>query len=283
MIAILGGLGAALIWAVSTLCSARSSRLIRPASVVAWVALVGLLANVAFIVLGGQGVSLGGADVGWLLAAGAGNVVGLLLAYRALRHGKVGLVAPIVSTEGAVAALLAVAGGEHLGAATAGLLALIAAGIVIAAVSREEPPVPGERERPSVGLALLAALSFGCGLYATARLGASVSAGWAALPPRLVGVLAVTVPLAVRRRLEITRRALPLVVIAGLAELGGFLAYVVGARRDVAVTAVLGSQFAVVAGVAAYVLFHERLTRLQLGGVGCVVAGVATLTVLRAH
>jgi len=131
-------------------------------------------------------------------------------------------------------------------------------------------------------LALLAALSFGCGLYATARLGASVPAGWAALPPRLVGVLAVAVPLALTRRLEISRRVLPLVVIAGLAEVGGFLAYVLGARRDVAITAVIASQFAAIAGVAAFLLFRERLTRLQLGGVGCIVAGVAALALLRA-
>ncbi len=282
MIALLGGLGAALIWGVSTLCSARSSRLIRPASVVAWVALVGLAANVGVIAVGREGIAPSAADAGWMVVAGVGNVGGLLLAYTALRRGKVGLVAPIVSTEGAVAALLAVAAGERLGPDTAALLGVIAAGIVIAAVAREERPAPGERPRPSVGLALLAALSFGCGLYATARLGASLPAGWAALPPRLVGVLVVTVPLAVTGRLEITRRSLPLVATSGLAEVGGFLAYVAGARHDVAITAVLSSQFAAVAGVAAFLLFRERLTRLQLGGVGCIIVGVAALTLLRA-
>ena len=282
MIALLGGLVAALVWGVSTLSSARSSRLIQPASVVAWVALIGLAANVCVIAIGREGITLDAADAGWMFVAGAGNVVGLLLGYTALRRGKVGLVAPIVSTEGAVAALLAVAAGEKLGAATAAVLGLIAAGIVIAGVSREELPVPGERKRRSVGLALLAAVFFGCGLYATARLGASAPVGWAALPPRLLGVLVVTVPLAVTGRLEISRRSLPLVVTAGLAEVGGFLAYVVGARHDVAVTAVLASQFAAVAGVAAFLLFRERLTRLQLGGVSCIVVGVATLALLRA-
>jgi drug/metabolite transporter (DMT)-like permease len=282
MIALLGGVGAALAWGVSTLCSARSSRLIRPASVVAWVALVGLAANVAVIAATREGIALSAADAGWMLAVGLPNVVGLLLSYTALRSAKVGLVAPIVSTEGAVAAVLAVVAGERLGTATAAVLGLIVAGIVIAAVSREELPAAGAHQRRAVGLALLAALSFGCGLYATARLGAAVPAGWAALPPRLVGVAVVTVPLAITGRLEISRRAVPLVVTAGVAEVAGFLAYVAGARHDVAVAAVLGSQFAALAGVAAFLLFRERLTRVQLGGVGCIVVGVAVLALLRA-
>jgi drug/metabolite transporter (DMT)-like permease len=282
VIAVWGGLGAALVWALSTLCSARSSRILRPASVVAWVALTGLAANIVLIALDRPAVSLGAADVGWMLAAGAGNAVGLLLGYTALRHGKVGLVAPIISTEGAVAAVVAVAAGERLGAAPAALLVVIAGGIVVAAVAREELPVPEERKRLSVELALLAALSFGLGLYATARLGATLPVGWAALPPRLVGVLGVAVPLALSGRLELTRRAVPLVVTSGLAEVGGFALYVIGARHDIAVTAVLASQFAAVAGVAAFVLFRERLTRLQLGGVTCIVLGVAVLALLRA-
>ena len=40
--------------------------------------------------------------------------LGLLLMYRALRIGKVGVVAPIASTEGAIAAVFSVALGEQL-------------------------------------------------------------------------------------------------------------------------------------------------------------------------
>jgi drug/metabolite transporter (DMT)-like permease len=44
---------------------------------------------------------------------------------------------------------------------------------------------------------------------------------------------------------------------------------------------VLGSQFAVVSSVGAYILFRERLTRLQLAGVVVVIAGVTALVALR--
>ena len=293
MIAILGGLGAAFAWAAGTLCSARSSRLIGAASVLAWVMLVGLVANLAVVAAGPRPGPLSGADVALLATAGVGNVLGLFLAYTALRSGKVGLVAPIVSTEGAIAAVLAVATGESLGAAPVVLLALMASGVVLAAVAPEEPtaldeprPVgsraPGShRSRPAV-LAALAAVSFGVGLFATGRLGASLPLGWALLPPRVVGVVAVTIPVALSRRLRLTRATLPLVVVAGLAEVVGFASYVAGARHGIAVAAVLASQFAAIASVAAYVLFRERLTRLQFGGVAIIVIGVAALTAIKA-
>lgn len=282
MIALLGGLGAALAWAVSTLCSSRSSRMIRPASVLAWVALSGLVVNLAVVAAEPRPHSLSGADVVWLVVSGAGNVAGLLLIYSALRHGKVGLVAPITSTEGAIAAVIAVVAGETLGLTSILLLAVITAGVMLASVAREERPVPGERKSLSVALALCAALAFGAGLYATGRLGGTLPAGWAVLPPRIVGVIAVTVPLALTRRLTITRAALPLVVTAGVAEVVGFLSFAAGARHGLAVTAVLSSQFAAVASVAAYFLFRERLTRLQLCGVVVIVAGVAALTAVHA-
>ncbi len=282
MIAVLGGLGAALMWATGTLCSARSSRIIGPASVLAWVMLTGLAANLAVVAVGPRPGPLSGSDLALMLTAGVGNVLGLFLAYSALRRGKVGLVAPILSTEGAIAAVLAVATGEALGVASALLLVVMASGVVLAAVAPEELPVPGERTSAPVGLATLAALSFGVSLFATGRLGASLPVGWTLLPPRVVGVVAVTIPLALTRRLRLTRPAVPLVVTAGLAEVLGFASYVAGARHGIAVAAVLASQFAAIASVAAYVLFRERLTRLQLGGVGLIVLGVAALTAIKA-
>ena len=282
MVAVLGGLGAALMWATGTLCSARSSRIIGPASVLAWVMLTGLAANLAVVAVGPRPGPLSGSDVALMVTAGVGNVLGLFLAYSALRRGKVGLVAPILSTEGAIAAVLAVATGDALGVASALLLVVMASGVVLAAVAPEELPVPGERTSAPVGLATLAALSFGVSLFATGRLGASLPVGWTLLPPRVVGVVAVTIPLALTRRLRLTRPAVPLVVTAGLAEVLGFASYVAGARHGIAVAAVLASQFAAIASVAAYVLFRERLTRLQLGGVGLIVLGVAALTAIKA-
>ena len=279
MIALLGGLGAALAWGAGTFCSARSSRIIGAASVVAWVMLIGLVANLAVIAIGPAPGALGATGIAWMLVAGSGNVAGLLLEYTALRRGKVGIVTPVTSTEGAIAALLAVVAGEALGVAQAGLLAVVALGIVLAGVAPDEP-TPDQHKSGAIWLAALAALSFGISIFATGHLSASLPVGWAVLPPRLVGVAVVTIPLALTRRLRLARSAVPLVIFTGLAEMLGFVCYAVGARHSVAIAAVLGSQFAVVASVAAYLFVRERLTRLQLAGVVVIVAGVAALTVV---
>ena len=44
----------------------------------------------------------------------------------------------------------------------------------------------------------------------------------------------------------------------------------------------LASQFAGLAALAAFVLFRERLTRVQLAGVVAIAVGVAVLSALRA-
>ena len=281
MIALLGGLGAALAWGTGSFCSARASRMIGAASVVAWVMLLGLLANLALVAVGPQPGSLTATDGAWMLVSGLGNVAGLLLEYSALRRGKVGIVTPVASTEGAIAALLAVAAGEALGLASAGLLAIVALGVVLAGVAPEDQPAMDRRRSGSFWLAALAALSFGIGIFATGHLSASLPVGWAVLPPRLVGVAAVTIPLALSRRLRLSRAALPLVAFTGLAEVLGFVCFALGARDSVAVAAVLGSQFAAVASVAAYLFLRERLTRLQLAGVVVILGGVAALTWVR--
>ena len=295
MIALLGGLGAALAWGTGTFFSARSSRSIGAWSVVAWVMLFGLGANLVVIAVGPSlsPGALGATDIGWMLVSGLGNVVGLILEYTALRRGKIGVVTPVTSTEGAIAAVLAVAAGEALGVAPAGLLAVVALGVVLAGVAPEEPmaaqpgperPAPGHQEPPdqhrlaALGLAALAALSFGIGIFATGHISESLPVGWAVLPPRLVGVALVTIPLALSRRLRLTRAVLPLVVFTGLAEVFGFVCFAFGARESVAVAAVLGSQFGAVAAVAAFFFLRERLTRLQLAGVVLILVGVAALT-----
>jgi multidrug transporter EmrE-like cation transporter len=60
------------------------------------------------------------------------------------------------------------------------------------------------------------------------------------------------------------------------------ICFVLGARHGIAVSSVLASQFAAIAAVAAYVLFHERLARVQMVGVATVLVGVGALSGLQA-
>lgn len=282
MIAILGGLGAAVAWAISTLCSSRSSRIIDPVSVVAWVMLVGLVITLPVVALDGVPSRLDGSAGAWLAFSGVGNVGGLALTYRALRIGQVALVAPIISTEGAIAAVIALLAGESLAPGIGVTLVMIAVGVCLSAVPAEDRPEADRARHPAaVMFAVAAALTFGASLYATARAGASLPAPWVVLSARLIGTVALAIPMALAGRLRLTRRALPLVVASGICEVLGFYSYTFGSRHGIAVAAVLSSQFAAIAGVAAYFLFGERLSRVQLLGVCTVILGVALLSALR--
>jgi uncharacterized membrane protein len=297
MLAILAGLATAAIWATTLLASSRSARLIGPTSTLAWVMLVGLFVTVPLIALTSPPVTLTGEDVARLAVAGVANTGGLLLAYMALRGGKVAVVGPIVSTEGAIAAVLAILAGDVVTAATIGVLAVIAIGVVLAAVEPEGPPAAMSSESPSAptappsasrgtvataGLAVGAAVLFGVNLFVTSRIAADLPLAWAVLPARLVGVLLVSLPLLLTRRIHIVRPAVPLVVLIGLAEVAGVLTFSLGARDSAAVTAVLASQFAAIAAVVAWVAFGERLGRLQIVGVVVIAVGVAVLAAVQA-
>jgi drug/metabolite transporter (DMT)-like permease len=241
---------------------------------------VGLLVAAPAAAISGAPDNLDDGAVGWLLVSGAGNVVGLLCAYSALRIGKVGLVGPISSTEGAVAAVISVVAGERLAPGAGVTLAVITVGVVLATRSSANRGDTRRSDSRAAVLAGGAALSFGLSLYATGRVSRELGIAWAVLPPRVIGVAAIAIPLGVTGRWRMSRAAFPLVVVCGLCEVLGFASFALGARHGLAVSAVLASQFAAIAAVVAYLAFHERLARVQVIGVTTIVVGVSVLSAL---
>lgn len=284
MIAVLGGLGAACAWAFTTMCYARASRVLPSASVIALAMLVGLAVTAPAAAATGIPGDLGGRTVGLLVLAGVANLTGLLFVVTALRAGKAGIVAPIVSTEGAIAAVLAVIAGETVAPGAGATLAVIAIGIALASIGSDETEGATTAANPKQALllAIAAALAFGVSLYATGQVSDELSVPWALLPARVIGALFLAVPLLAARRLRISREALPFVVLAGVGEVIGFAAFTVGARDGIAISAVLASQFGVLTAIAAFVLFGERLTRPQTAGIAAIAIGVASLTWIQA-
>ena len=279
MISIVFGLGTAIFFASSSLMSSRAVKVIGSASSVAWVMLIGLALTLPFTFAAGIPDEVA-PNTGWLLTAGAGNVAGILVAGLAFRVGKVGVIAPILATEGAIAAVIAAVLGESVAPIVAFILLVIVGGIVLSATAPDPEPLEHERPLAAVALATGAALLFGVSLYAAGRLSGELPIAWVLLPARLVGTLALFVPLLLLRRLRITRGTLPLVVAMGFTEVLGFVCYAIGAQYQVGVTSVLASQFAPIAAVMAYVLFKERLGRLQIVGVVILVLAVTALAVV---
>jgi drug/metabolite transporter (DMT)-like permease len=283
LIAILGGLGAAAAWTLSTICSSRSSRMLEPAAVVAWVMLVGFVVAVPLALARGIPSAIVHTPGLWLALAGAGNVGGLLLAYQAMRAGRVALVAPVLSSEGAMAALIAILVGESIAPRVGVTLTVIVIGIALAAI----PGGSGgesvhHRHGRAMVFAIGGALAFGASLYAAGRAGNALPAAWVAAAARIIGLPVLVAPLALRGGLRLTRSAAPLVLASGLAEVAGFYAYTAGARHGIAIAAVLSSQFGSLAALVGYLFFGERLSATQICGVAATVAGVAVLSALQA-
>ncbi len=278
MISVVFGLATAVFFASSSLLSSRAVKVIGSWSAVAWAMLVGLVITLPFLFASGIPAALG-ENAGWMIAAGLGNVAGLVLAGLAFRVGKVGVITPILATEGAISAVIAAMLGESIAPIIAFLLMVIVVGIVISATAPDPEPLAHERPVLAVALATCGALVFGVSLFATGHLSGDLPISWVLLPPRLVGILALTIPLALSRNLRLTRGTAPLVIGMGFAEVIGFTCFAIGAQYQVAVTSVLASQFAPIAAVMAYILFKERLGRLQITGVVILVAAVTALSI----
>jgi drug/metabolite transporter (DMT)-like permease len=273
-----------------------------------WVMLIGTLIAVPATILGGSGADLTPAALQLLAVSGIGNIVGLLLAYTAFQGGKVAVIAPILSTEGAMGAVISIVFGEQVGIAAAVVLTAIAVGIVLASAGGSEEAVaaepgglalehaeaaaatsprdvasgPGHPDRKATLLALAAVVCFGINLYASARIGATLPIVWSILPARLGGFLFVALPLLATGRLRLTREALPFVVVVALTEVVGTAVYAFGARDGIAVAAVTSSQFGAIAAVVSVLAFGERLRRIQVAGVATIAVGVALLAALQA-
>jgi len=280
--AILGGLVAAAMWAVSTLSTSRSSKLIPPSSVLAGVMLVGAIITAPFALSSGVPEGLDLKTLAVVLASGLANLIGLLLSYSSLRVGKVGVVAPITSTQGAVAAVIAVLAGETIAPGSGLMLVLIAVGVALASLSSATDTVDGRDGASGALLAGVAAALFGFGLYTIGRVSADLPVAWVLFLQRFLGVLVVTSPLAALGRVRFTRQAFPFVLVSGVCEILGLIAFSIGAREGIAVASILSSQFAALAAVVAYFVFDERLRRVQVAGVTAIVVGVAVLTGLQA-
>ena len=279
VLSIVFGLTTALCFASGILANSRSIRVIGNASVLAWIMLVGFVVTLPFTIAAGWPSNLSGTTLIWFIISGAGNLGGLLISFYALRIGKVGVVAPILACEGAIAATISAIMGESIAPIAILILMFIVAGVVVSAIAPDPAPIAHEKPVQAVILAILGAGAFGISLFATGHLSTELPIGWLLLPTRLFGVVFILIPLLLTRRLQVTRSVVPLLVIGGLAEVFGFTAYAIGAQYSVAVTSVLASQFATFGAIGAYLLFRERLGKLQITGVVMLIVGVAALTI----
>ncbi len=203
-------------------------------------------------------------DVIWASAAGICGSVGLTAQYRALAVGRMGLAAPVAAVLGAALPVAFAAinegfpGGLKLPGFACGLLA-------VWLIAR---PSALDDARKGLGLAAVAGLGFGVFFILLDRVNED-TLFWPLIAARGASLIVILLFMFTQKPTRpITRAALPVIVLAGLMDVGGntfFLLAAQSGRLDVA--SVVSSLYPAVTAVWAWLFLRERLTRLQTGGV----------------
>lgn len=212
----------------------------------------------------------------WIaVAAGVAGGTGLAALYQGLAIGAMGLVAAL-SALGSVLIPAVVSGltGTPLtplqlaGVALAGSAAMAAGGASREGVSRA-----------ALGLAALAALAFGS-WYVLLDLGAETGDPlWILVVSRGTSALLLGSIVAVRRSGTALRGGALLVVVAGLLDVGGNIAFVISSGAiPVGLAAALSGLYPLVTMTLARTLLGEALPRLGMVAVGMAIAAVALIS-----
>lgn len=217
-----------------------------------------------------------GEHLAYASLSGVAGAAGLTAFYRGLAVGAMAVVAPISATAAGIPVIVGLATGERPGGVQAAGLALAMAGVVLA--SREEAE---ERSAlaAGVGLALVAAVGFGC-FFLAMDVASDGDVFWAVLMNRLTSVaLLATAALVLRPRLAVGAVSTRALVAVGMFDITANSLFALGSTEGlVSVVAVLASLYPVVVVVLAHLVLRERVRRLQLGGAAAAILGVALIS-----
>jgi drug/metabolite transporter (DMT)-like permease len=231
------------------------------------------------VALSAVGGSLDGRSLALGLVAGAGGGLGLAAFYRALALGTMSIVSPVVACGAVVPFTISLATGERPSAVSLAGAVVALAGAVLASV--EESRAPARERAQAVALAVVAAGALGIFTYFLG-LGSREGSALSTLLGARVGSLFCLLLLALLRgaTLRLGYRGLVPVAAVGLVDVGANALFAVASGHGLlSLVSVLGSLYPVTTVLLAHVLLAERLTRIQLAGVGIALAGVAALSI----
>ena len=226
------------------------------------------------IIVAVRGTAMPAHAIVWGGLAGALGLVSISCLYRSLAVGTVSVVAPIVSTSGAVPVIAGIVLGDRPPAIVWAGIAAALVGVVL--VSREPEHGRPVDARQAVLLASVAAIVIGAQL---------VVFGQASTSDAPTGVVAARLVTATGFGLFYLHRRPPLggVPLAGVASVGvldtlGNVTFTLATTRGLlSVVAMLSSAFPLVTVILAHLKMHERLTPWQRVGAALAVAGVMAI------
>ncbi len=281
------GLTAALAWGLADTLATVASRRVGSLRATAGTQLTSVAVLATLVVARRTALPTDPAVVALPLACGVVAAVAYLAFFTALRHGPISVVSPVVSTYGGLSVVLSVlllgeslAPGQVLGVAVA------TGGVVLASVTLAGGLRGARPAGPGVAYAIVALVAFAA--TTVAMSGPIRAAGW--LPVLFLARIAnagsvwtilggsrlrrPSGPASTGER-AVDRRAIGLVLVAGLLDIGGSIAFAIGLEISrtwlVGITSSFGPVIVVAAGVA---LFGERPRPAQWLGLGFVAASV---------
>jgi drug/metabolite transporter (DMT)-like permease len=292
---VLLALAASLCWGIADFTAGLEARTVALPTVLLFAQGVGLALALPIVALSGRPFPAAAPALA-ALGAGVAVITGLACFYRALAAGTMSVVAPIAATGVAIPVLVGVLGGDHLALIQAfGMLAALL-GVVLASRHPGADATAADRRshRNALGLAMVAAVAFGC-YFLCAHVGARGGVAWLLVLAHItsvLGVLAIGSFAAVSARARAarhvrpvspTRRALAvgdlgLLGLAGLLDFAATGLYGIANRHGLlSVVAVAGSLYPVATVLLARTVLRERVARSQALGVGLALVGVALI------
>src|SRR5919109_2230585 len=273
MLAVALALGASATWGLADFFGPLKGRALGPLRVLVWAQLGGLTAIATIVAIRGDGP----ADDAALLAvpAAVSGTLGLYAYYQGMRVGAMSIVAPIAGVSAIVPVAVGLASGDRPSPWQGAGIACALTGVFLA--SRE----PGRTERrlaAGVGLALFAALGFGC-YFPPMHAAGEADFWWAALLFRITSTSVILTAALIRRPPLVVRGFdLPLIMLVGVGDMTGNLLFAAASAQGlVSIVSVLASLYPIVTVLLARIVLGERVARSQEAGVALTLTGVALI------
>lgn len=271
-LAVIYGLLSAAIWGAGDFSGGVASKRSNTFTVVIFSQVVGILLLIGLALAFKEPFPSMGAMF-WGGVAGVAGGLGLILFYRGLSQGRMGIVAPVA---GVVSATIPVVVGLFI-EGLPGTLQLVGFGLAITAVwfvSQGDGDNGSDTRWIEIGLPVLAGIGFAVFLIVIDRVSES-GIFWPLVGARIMAITVLTIIAVATGQLERPPiDGLPLIVVVGAFDMGGNAFYALAAaagRLDIA--AVLGSLYPASTILLARFLLKERMSFQQsLGVVGALVA-----------
>jgi len=274
-VAIVLALGASLTWGLADFFGPLQGRSLGALRTLFYVEIGGLVAIAIVVAARGNGPAHAAAF--FAVPAGVSGTLGLYAYYRGAAAGAMSVVAPIAGISAVVPVIFGIASGDHPSTWQLTGIASALAGVFLAS---REPGRAGPRFAAGVGLALLAAIGFGC-YFPPMHTAGNADYWWASLLFRITSTSLIMPAVAIRQPpLAVAPRQLPLLVLVGIGDMVGNLLFAASSASGlVSITAVLASLYPIVTVVLARLVLAERVARSQEAGIALTLAGVVLISV----